>query len=234
MLYKELKKADMLFPNRKEGYQNISVMDRKIKSILSKDDYEWAQDFCLSIINHENYELIKKELRSLSIIDLKLIHQILQNILDHPMYSEYFLTILRNIVEIIAETKKVASSIIVISYTEDSIKENQKELEYYLDLIGYLLSQEDNIEESIIVELANDIYDKKTEWTNNRPYLKEVVDFQKTQLPRLILDRYRSDLLRYKMKKGHAETRSINDYITRIHSSYLHDESRKAKIKRYH
>lgn len=233
MSYKELKKTEMLFPNRKEGYGNIVVLNRKIKSILSEKDYEWANSFCLSILNHENYELIKKELKSLTITDLKQNHQLLQNILDHPLYSEYFLTICKNVIEIIAETKKIASSVIGISYSEDSIRENQNELEYYFDLTGYLLFQEGNLEESIIIEIANDIYDKRTEWTKNRPYLKEIVDFQKAQLPKLILARYKADLIRYKRKKVHSETRIINNYIATMHSGYLHDESRKAKIKRY-
>jgi len=233
MLYKENKRAEMLFPNQKEGYKNIAVLDKKIKLNLPEKDYAWAKKFCLSIINHENYELIKKELKSLAIIDLKQNHQILQNILEHPLYSEYFLTILKNIIEIIAETKKISASIIGISYTEDSIIKQKNDLEYYLDLIGYLLFQENNIEESIIIELANDIYDKRTEWAKDRLYLKEIIDYQKKQLPKLILERYQDNLLRYKMKKGHFETRTINDHITSIHASHLHGESRKSKIKRY-
>ena len=94
--YKLDDRADLLFPNIHEGYDNQKASISRIKRYLKKEDQEWAKRFTSSIMRYEDYTDIKKELHATQIEDLSYHYETLQDIIEKTD-KETFLGVLKKL-----------------------------------------------------------------------------------------------------------------------------------------
>jgi len=200
--------ADRILPNKKEGVTNIYVLNKKLIDHLPKEDFEWAKILTLSMMIHKDYNQIRKVLSGFYLSDLKQNHQLIQSILDSKDYSKDFPSILQEIKDVIATNRNICSSIINFGFGKFETKQEMKEIEYSINLIGYLLSQDENI----ILQKAYNMFDEKTKDLQEKEYLIEFLNFQRQEIPNLLLEKYKSILKNFNMKKYSYEIKPVKDY----------------------
>lgn len=201
-------RADRIFPNKKEGLNNIYILNKKISEHLPKEDFEWAKILTLSIMVHKDYNQIRKVLSELYLSDLKQNHQFIQSILDSKDYSKDFPLILQEIKDVIAVNRNICSSIINFGFGKFETKQEMEEVEYSINLIGYLLSQD----ESIILQKAYNVFNEKTNNLQEKEYLIEFLNSQRQEIPNLLSNKYINIVKNFNMKKHSFEVKTIKDY----------------------
>lgn len=196
MVYAKRAFATVLFPSKKEGYDNYDAMRKRIEKYLEPEDYDWAFEFVCSVTNHPNYETIKKELFKTSLPMVKEEHIFLQDILNNSEYQANFLNILTELKRINSESWSISRYAIDIKMGLANDVNIMRQAGSNLYQMGTILLEEDNE----IIKNAYKDFDKKLAWVKDKPYLMEFVKNKRSTLEKLIFQNYREMISIYREK----------------------------------
>lgn len=171
----------------------------------------------LSMMIHKDYNQIRLILNEFYLSDLKQNHQFIQNILDSKDYSKDFPLIFQEIKEVIAINRNICSSIVDFGFGKFETKQEMEEVEYSVNLIGYLLFQD----ESIILQKAYNMFDEKIKDLKGKEYLTEFLNSQRQEIPNLLLNKYRNIVKNFNMKKYSFEVNPVKEYKCDIYVKKL-------------
>lgn len=196
MIYSKRENATVLFPSKKEGYDNYEVIKKRIKKYLEPEDYDWAQEFTSSICHHPNYENIKKELLTTTLSMIKENHICFQRILNDSEYYLDFLNILIEFKQIYADAWSLARVVTSVTIPPKYDIPTMKNAGFMIYEMGNTLLEENNP----IIMGAYQNFDDKFLWTKEKPYLIEFVNNQRNFLEKQIFISYRRTILLYRQK----------------------------------
>lgn len=196
MVYAKREFATVLFPSKKEGYDNYDAMRKRIEKYLEPEDYEWAQKFTNSICHHPNYENIKKELLTTPLSMLKENHVYLQRVLNDSEYYADFLNILIEFKLINTEVWSLARFATNVKIPTGYDFSTMKNASFMFYEVGNTLLEEKNQ----IMANAYQSFDTKFAWAKEKPYLIEFMKDKRNSLEKLILMTYRQAISIYREK----------------------------------
>ena len=201
--------ASKIFPDRSEGYYNTAVMLKNIKKNLPEEDYEWSQKFVLSVMNHSDYENIKKILLRLPLDILKKYHVWYQEIIDSPVYSDDFKNICELSILINSYITALAHSIGTVQVTCIANTENLETLNQNLEELKDLGIEIHN-ENSELIQTSLKKFDELTEKYKEKEYLEKYINMQRSNFHQLIINQYSSAFNSISKKIARAKETSFN------------------------
>ena len=118
------------------------TIKRRIETLLSNDNHEWALYFCESIINHPNTIEIRKLIGDIRIEILRKYHNIIIKTMNNDI--EYFSEFIKNLKLLNQKANNISHSIIDMGIITVDNKDDIKNLEDSFNIYHFLLKQTDS------------------------------------------------------------------------------------------
>ena len=183
MIIQARENASVLFPSRKEGYYNYEAINKRIKTYLTPEDYDWAKEFVYSVVANPEYENIKKKLLTLPLNLLSQYHVYIQNIFNNENLN--CLEALDAINAINTDVLRLASGIINIKFPTINDKEGIKNVIIMIqDMESKILDKD-----STFIKEAYQRFDD-TFREIKKPYLEDFIRLEKDNFYKTILKAY--------------------------------------------
>ena len=203
-------RASLLFPSKKDGYDNFKLIQLKIKHLIKEEYRQDMLELTKKIVLHQDYLEIKKELASIDLHTVIKYNDILRNILDDENNNTNFLEILKEFKYLINSTGIVLSSLLHIRFDSNDILKNKEEIEYALNLYGYYLFQED----SPIINKLKELYNSRIGLLKDKTYLESIITKEMIRLEKEPYNMYKHYISKFMAQEKLIKNRVIEDHLT--------------------